>query len=135
MRGVTYQEYQDRWKVAHTTSCGQKIQAYFKDFISAIREKLKLCFEDQTTPMSHANKRKDSIDKTLPVGLCDCVKKEHFMIISQVVTMTGNILRKEAKYRDDKGREKAINIVKKWRKNSINKILNATALSYGVKFH
>lgn len=94
MRGVTYQEFQQRWKVAHTTSTGEQIQAYFKDLLSAIKKKLTLCFDDQITPMSHANKRKDALDKSLPVVLSDCVKDKGRMIVSQAVKINGKILRK-----------------------------------------
>lgn len=135
MRGVTYQEYQDRWKVSHTTSEGIQIQAYFMTIIEAVKEKLMLCKTDNTTPMSKANKRKDCLDKSLPVGLCDCTKLKHRMIVSQVVTMGGKILRKESKYSNEKGRVRAIKKVSQWRQGQVRSILLNAARAYGVNLY
>jgi len=120
MRGVTYQENQDRWKCSHYQK-GKIQQKYFDNEFDAILCKLKYCLADRSTPyQQRAKKAVYAINSDLPIGLSDCSKNgdRHFILV-RAVTQYGQ-QKRELVYGSVRTRELAINLGVAWR----NKVLH-----------
>jgi hypothetical protein len=131
MRGVTYQEDQDRWKCAHTSK-GKAYQFYYADETEALLNKIKLCIADGVTPFEKKVKSYKSVDSSLPIGLSDCKRSgdRHF-ILARVVTKAGE-QKREFAYGKYRTREQAVALSHTWRNNELYKRLKKELAECGL---